>query len=104
MPNLALDTALGTTGLLLQTKALLKSEKMMIEDFKEKDLLTAVSVETRVSFWEAFGVTPTEQMIMETALGNWQVNKHSEAGVRETHQYGEGVLTRVEWENISHLL
>jgi hypothetical protein len=104
LPNLALDNSLGSTGLLLQTKALLKSERMMIQSFQEKDLLCAVSVETRVSFWEAFGITPTEQEIMEAALGDWEPDKESEAGLRESHQYREGALTRVEWENISHLI
>jgi hypothetical protein len=103
--NLTVDSSISASGLLLHARQIARAEfSSALSNLPENMLNKEISSQTRVSFWKAFDITPTDQVLLENRLEEWTLDCTRIYDVGPSHEYEGSRLTRVNWENIPQLL
>lgn len=99
--SLTNESSISHSGLLLHAKQVAKADfSRALTNLHESELAAPITLRTRVSFWRAFGVTPTDQALIEGRLEEWQLDTKEIYDRGPSHVYVGRQLTRVNWENI----
>lgn len=103
--SLATDSSISNSGLLRHARDLAKADfSRALSNLHESELVAPIHMTTRVSFWRAFNITPTEQVLLEERLRGWQLATKEIYDRGPSHVYVGRQLTRVNWENIPHVI
>jgi hypothetical protein len=95
------DSSISASGLLRHARELQRADHMhALSHLQESELVSSITLVDRVSFWRAFDITPTDQVLLERRLDGWTLDTKEIYDVGPSHVYVGRQLTRVNWENI----